>query len=89
MANIQSAKKRIRQIACRTKRNVARRSRIKTFLRITEIMINNKNYTGAINSLRKTEKEIMIGVSKKIFKKKTVSRKISRLNKRIKNISSQ
>lgn len=87
MANIKSAKKRIRQTISKTKINIARRSRIKTFLRITNILISSKKYKDAMHSLRKTQKEITTGISKGVWKKQTASRKISRLNKKIKNIN--
>jgi small subunit ribosomal protein S20 len=87
MANIKSAKKRIRQTISRTKINIARKSRIKTFLRLTEIQISSGNHQGAMDSLKNTQKEIMVGVSKGVWRKKTASRKISRLNTRIRFLS--
>jgi len=87
MANIKSAKKRIRQTISRTKMNIARKSRIKTFLRLTEAHISSGKYQEAMNSLKITQKEIMVGVSKGVWRKKTASRKISRLNIKIKSLS--
>lgn len=83
MANIQSAKKRIRQIATRTERNVARRSRIRTFIRRVEDAIAAGDKTKATEALRSAQPEIMKGVTKGVLKKNTASRKVSRLAHRV------
>ena len=50
MANTPSAKKRVRQIQRKTEVNKARRSRIKTFVRMVEASIqSNKNQKNQIN----------------------------------------
>lgn len=83
MANIQSAKKRIRQTATRTERNVARRSRIRTFIRRVEDAITSGDKAKASEALKAAQPEIMKGVTKGVLKKNTASRKVSRLSHRV------
>ena len=83
MANIQSAKKRIRQTVSRTTRNVARRSRIRTFIRRVEDAIITGDKIKAADALRVAQPEIMKGVTKGVLKKNTASRKVSRLTHRV------
>lgn len=87
MANTPSAKKRVRQILRKTEVNKSRRSRIRTFIRNVEEAIESKNVEAAKESLKLAQPEIMRGVTKGIFHKNNVSRKISRLSARIKVIS--
>ena len=87
MANTPSAKKRVRQLARKTEVNKARRSRIKTFIKIVEESINSGDLPNAIKSLKLAQPEIQRGVTKGIFHKNTASRKISRLSKRVKALS--
>ncbi len=87
MANTPSAKKRVRQLARKTEVNKARRSRIKTFIKIVEESINSGDLPNAIKSLKLAQPEIQRGVTKGIFHKNTASRKISRLSKRVKSLS--
>ena len=83
MANIQSAKKRIRQTVSRTTRNVARRSRIRTFIRRVEDAIITGDKIKAADALRVAQPEIMKGVTKGVLRKNTASRKVSRLTHRV------
>ena len=83
MANIQSAKKRIRQTLSRTTRNVARRSRIRTFIRRVEDAIITGDKIKAADALRVAQPKIMKGVTKGVLKKNTASRKVSRLTHRV------
>lgn len=84
MANSPQAKKRVRQIERRTAVNKSRRSRIRTFMRKVEEAIASGDQAAANEALKVAKPEIMRGVSKGIAHKNTVSRKISRLNSRIK-----
>lgn len=86
MANIQSAKKRIRRTARQTTVNRSRRSRISTFLRKVEEAIAGGDKEVARDALKNAEPEIMRGVTKGVFGKNTASRRVSRLSKRIKNM---
>ncbi len=86
MAHIASAKKRLRQTERRTERNRARVSRIRTFIRKVEQAITSGNREAASAALREAQPEIMRGVTKGALAKNTASRKISRLNARVKSI---
>lgn len=87
MANHSSTKKSIRQIAVRTERNKARKSRIKTFIKRAEKSISEGDSKLAKENFLKAESEIMKGVAKGVWKKKTASRKVSRLSVKVKAIS--
>lgn len=87
MANTKSAKKAIRVMARKTAINKTRRSRVRTFLRILEEAIVAGNYEAAKEALRGAQSEMMRAAQKGIFNKKTASRKISRLSKRVKALS--
>lgn len=84
MANHVSAKKRIRRTLTRTLVNNERRSKVKTAVKKAYQAIETKNAESSLLALRKAESAIMSGVSKGIVKKKTASRKISRLSKLLK-----
>ena len=86
MANTPQAKKRARQNERRAAVNKARRSRIKTFLRAVEEAIESGDKEASIAALRAAQPELMRGVTKGIFHKNTVSRKIARLSARVKAI---
>jgi small subunit ribosomal protein S20 len=87
MANTPQAKKRIRQAESRTAVNTARRSRIRTFIKIVETAIESGNADEARAALKAAQPEIMRGVTKGVVAKSAGSRKISRLNRRIKALS--
>ena len=87
MANTPQSKKRARQNEARFEVNKARRSRIRTFLRKVEEAIASGDKDAAANALRAAQPELMRGVTKGIFHKNTVSRKISRLSARVKAIA--
>ena len=82
MPNIASAKKRVRQIAKRTVRNHARKSRIRTFTRKVEEALTAGDNKTALEALKAAEPELMRGATKGVVHKNTASRKISRLSKR-------
>ncbi len=87
MANTRSAKKRVRQTAKRTLINKSRRSRIRTFIRKVEEAIASGDHEAAMAALRAAQPEIMRGVTKGVFHKKTAARKIARLNRRVKALA--
>ncbi len=87
MANHKSAEKRIRQTETRTEINRARVSRIRTFVKKVETAIAVGKKTEAQQALREAQPELMRGVSKGVLKLGTVSRKLSRLSARIKNLA--
>ena len=84
MANIQSAKKRIRQTERRTAVNRARTSRVRTYIRRVEDAIAAGDKDGATAALKAAEPEMMRGASKGAFHKNTMSRKVSRLSAQVK-----
>ncbi|TLU73954.1 30S ribosomal protein S20 [Lichenicoccus roseus] len=87
MANTASARKRIRQTEVRTARNVARRSRVRTFVKKVETAIAAGDKELAVSALRAAQPEMQRAVGKGIAHANTVSRKISRLSARIKAIA--
>jgi small subunit ribosomal protein S20 len=84
MANSPQAKKRIRQTERRTAVNIARRSRIRTYVKKVEEAIGAGDKDAAQAALKAAQPEIMRGVSKGTMHKNTASRKVSRLASRIK-----
>ena len=87
MANTPQSKKRARQTERRTEVNKARRSRLRTFLRKVEEAITSGDKDAASSALRAAQPELMRGVTKGVFHKNTVSRKMSRLSARVKAIA--
>ena len=87
MANHAQAKKRIRQIERRTGANSIRRTRVRTFIRKVEEAIESGNQSDAAAALQAAQPEMARGAQKGIFHKKTMSRKISRLSARIKEMA--
>ena len=87
MANTPQAEKRIRRNARRAEVNKARISRIRTFVKKTESSIGSGDHDAAAAALAAAQPEMMRGVSKGVFHKNTVSRKISRLAKRVKALA--
>jgi small subunit ribosomal protein S20 len=84
MANSPQAKKRARQNEKRFAVNKARRSRIRTFLRKVEEAIESGDKDAASTALRAAQPELMRGVTKGVFHKNTIARKMSRLSARVK-----
>ncbi|MCY4190095.1 MAG: 30S ribosomal protein S20 [Rhodospirillaceae bacterium] len=84
MAHHKSAKKRIRRNDARTQVNIARRGRVRSFLKKVESAIAAGDQSAARDALKLAQPEIMRGVAKGIMHKNKASRRISRLNARIK-----
>jgi small subunit ribosomal protein S20 len=84
MANIRSAKKRIRQTVKRTELNRARTSRIRTYVKEVEEAISAGDKSAAETALRRAQPELMRGVTKGVVHRNTASRKMARLSKRVK-----
>ena len=87
MAHHKSALKRIRQTDVRTERNRARRSRIRTQVKKVEMAVTEGDQAKATEALRVAQSELARGVVKGVYKKNTASRKISRLNAKVKALS--
>ncbi len=84
MANTPQSKKRARQNERRFQINKARRSKVRTYLRKVEEAIESGDQDAAKAALRAAQPELMRGVSRGIFHKNTVARKMSRLSSRVK-----
>ncbi len=87
MANIESAKKRVRQTLVRTARNIARKSRVRTMVRKAEEAISAGDRALAAEAVRVAQKELMKGVTKGVMHIRTASRKVSRLTVRVNALS--
>jgi|TARA_A100000164_G_C21901001_1_gene770507 small subunit ribosomal protein S20 len=85
MANHASSKKRIRRNKKREIINGARRSRVRTFIKKIELALEAGDTAAADAALQAARPEIQRSVAKGVFHKNTASRKVSRLNKRIKD----
>ena len=86
MANIASAKKRIRSTNRKTIINKNRVSKIRTYERKVEEAITEGNHEIAMTALKVVQPELMAGVNKGVIHKSTMSRRISRYNSRIKRL---
>lgn len=88
MASHKSAEKCIRQTARRTLVNQNRMSRIRTFVKKIETLLESKaSKVEASTALVEAERELMRGVSKGLLHKNTVARKVSRLAKKVKTLA--
>lgn len=84
MANIKSAKTRIRRNDRRAVINGARMSRVRTFLRKVEEAIEAGDYAVAEKAFNAVQPELMRAAAKGLFHKNTIARKMSRLSTRVK-----
>ncbi|GGB48166.1 30S ribosomal protein S20 [Roseibium aquae] len=87
MANTPSAKKAARKIARRTAINKDRRSRVRTYLRKVEEAIASGDHGAATEAFKAAQPELMRAASKGVVHANTASRKVSRLNARIKALN--
>ncbi len=88
MPNTKSAKRAERVSIRRTEVNKARRSRMKTMVRNVEQALEAGNQDAAAAALRAAEPILMRSSQKGIVHKRTAARKVSRLAKRVKAMSS-
>lgn len=79
MANIKSAKKRIKVTAIRTERNKAIRSKVKTAMKKVEKAVAGGDKTAATEALRLATVEIEKAQTKGVYHKNNAARKISHL----------
>ena len=86
MPNKASAKKRLRQTEKKTTENKNRKTRIKTFVKKVEQAVVQGDQPNAHEVLKEAQSEIMRGVTKGVIHKNSASRKISRLNSKVKNL---
>lgn len=87
MANTRSAKKAVRKLARRTNVNMARRSRVRTYVRKVEEAIAKGDAKAAKAAFDAAQPEIMRAVSKGVVHKNAGSRKVSRLAARVKALN--
>lgn len=83
MANIKSAKKRIKVIEKKTLRNKMTRSKTRTAIKKVAVAIENNDKTAATEALNGAIKAIDMACSKGIYHKNNAARKKSNLVKAI------
>ena len=83
MANIKSAKKRIRVIDKKTARNRRVRNHLKAILKAYDAALDAGDMETAKEKLALAEKRLMQAASKGTIHKNAASRKVSRLTKRV------
>jgi small subunit ribosomal protein S20 len=83
MANTTSAKKAARKAVRKTEINKSRRSLLKTEVRKVEEAIASGNQTTAMAALKVAEPVLVRTAQKGVLHKRTASRKVSRLTKRV------
>lgn len=83
MANIKSAKKRIKVIDKKTARNIRVKKHVKEAVKAFEAAVNTGNVEEATKAFRLAEKKIMQAAAKGTFHKNTASRSVSRLEKKL------
>jgi small subunit ribosomal protein S20 len=86
MANTSSAKKATRKIARRAVVNGKRISRVRSYVRKVDEALASGNKAAAEAALKAAQPELMRAASKGVIPKKTASRKVSRLAKRVKAV---
>lgn len=85
MANTSSARKKAKQDVVRAARNKAARSKMRTAVRgAVETIDAKKDQPSALSAFKNAMSALHQAVTKGIMKKRTASRKISRLNARLK-----
>lgn len=77
----------VRKIERRTAVNKARRSRVRTYLRKVEEAIESGDKSAADAAFKLAQPEMHRAVTKGVFHKTTVARKLSRLSSRIKALA--
>lgn len=87
MANIKSAKKRIKVIAKKTMRNKMVKSSVKTAIKKVVLAAKENNKDLASNELRNAVKVIDRASAKGIYHKNNAARKKSRLTKMVNKIA--
>ena len=72
----------------RTEVNKARRTRVRGYVRKVEEAIAKGDQAAARAALQAAQPELMRGAQKKVVHKNTAARKVSRLSKRVKSMTS-
>lgn len=87
MANIKSAKKRIKVIATKTARNRALNSSVKTYIKKVVVAANNNDKALAETNLKVAVKAIDKATAKGIFHKNAAARRKSTLTRLVNTIA--
>ena len=87
MANHASAKKRIRRNSRMEIVNKVRKNRVRSFIKKVEAAIEKADKSEAQKAFEEAQPEMHKSVAKGVFKKNTISRKLSRLSLKIKKIA--
>lgn len=89
MANIKSAIKRIDVTKKETLKNKSRKSEIKTYIKKFELALEENNLEVANELLRKIDKRLKQATLNSVFHKNAVSKKVSKLSKKLHDASTQ
>ena len=87
MANIKSAKKRIKVINTKTERNKAIKTTVKTSMKKVEAAVANKDKAAAEVALKDAVSTISKATSKGVYHKNNCARKVARLSKAVNAIA--
>ncbi|MDI9508679.1 MAG: 30S ribosomal protein S20 [Clostridiales bacterium] len=87
MANIKSAKKRIRVIAKKTERNKAIKSKVKTMIKKVDAAVAAGDKELAKANLKLAISEIDSACTKGVMHKNTAARKVSRITKSVNKLA--
>ena len=83
MANIKSAKKRIKVSKKAADRNKVEKSKVKMYIKKVETLAKSGNKTEAANILKEATKAIDMAASKGVYHKNNAARKVSRIQKAV------
>lgn len=86
MANIKSAKKRIKVTKTKTERNKVQKSKIKMFTKKIDTLVKSGSKDEAKKVLIDATKAIDMAASKGVYHKNNAARKVSRLQKAVNKI---
>ncbi len=86
MANIKSAKKRIKVIDKKTARNIRVKNHVKEAEKAFLAAVESGNVEEATKAFQHVEKKLMQAAAKGTFHKKTVARKISRFQSKLNDV---
>jgi small subunit ribosomal protein S20 len=89
MANHKSAMKRIKQTKVKTERNRFYRTRIKNMTRAVQEAVEAGDVAKAQEAFKTANKNLHKYVTKGILKKNTAARKVSNLNKLVKELATK
>ena len=87
MANIKSAKKRIKVINTKTERNKAIKTKVKTYIKKVEAAVAAKDLAAAQAALKVATATIESACSKGVHHKNNAARKVSRVSKAVNSIA--